>query len=64
MTIYVPWGLIAVAIVLYFTLSANKKSRLIKKERAESLKNVRQEYLQSILRDDKVDNTTIKVEDE
>jgi len=55
MTIYVPWGLIAIAIVLYFTLSANKKSRLIRRERAEILKNTRQQYLESMIASSKID---------
>jgi hypothetical protein len=61
MTVYVPGGLIAIAIVLYFTLSANKKSRLRKKERAETLKNIRQQYLKSMISSTKVDkeDTTI-----
>lgn len=61
MTIYVPWGLIAIAIVLYFTLSTNKKSRLIKRERAETLKSIRQQYLESIMSNSKIDkeDTTI-----
>jgi hypothetical protein len=65
MTIYVPWGLIAIAIVLYFTLSTNKKSRLIKRERAETLKSIRQQYLESMMSSSKIDkeDTTI-VKDE
>ena len=49
MTIYVPWGLIAIFIAFYFFYSARRKNQLRKEERQDRLKE-RQEELLTMLR--------------
>lgn len=45
MTIYVPWGAIAIFVVLFFFYSANRRNRLRKEERKERLQQMQDEML-------------------
>ena len=44
MTIYIPWGFIAIFVVLYFFYSVNRKNRLKKEERQDRLKEKQEEF--------------------
>lgn len=50
MTVYIPWGLIAIFISLYIFYEHNRRNRLRREERREELNNRRQEFLQKMLR--------------
>jgi hypothetical protein len=49
MTVYVPWGAIAIFVVLLFFYNVNRRNRLRKEERREKLEQM-QEDLLSMLR--------------
>lgn len=55
MTFYVPLGLIAIAVVLRFTIASNKQRRSFIKERKDSLNDIRQQYLASMISSGKID---------
>ena len=53
MTVYIPWGLIALFIVFYFSYSHNRRTRLRRQERKENLEYRNQELLDYLRRSKK-----------
>ncbi|HXS56471.1 MAG TPA: hypothetical protein VN726_10135 [Hanamia sp.] len=49
MTVYIPWGLIAIFVSLYIFYQSNRKSQLRREERREQLNNRRQELLEKLI---------------
>ena len=50
MTVYVPWGLIAIFISFYIFYEHNRRNRLRQEERREELNSRRQELLNQLVK--------------
>lgn len=53
MTVYIPWGLIALFVVFYFSYSHNRRTRLRRQERKENLNYRNQQLLDYLNRSKK-----------
>lgn len=62
MTVYIPWGLIAIGVALYYFYAYNRASRLRKEERREELNNRRQELLGRMIQIKKEENRNKEID--
>jgi hypothetical protein len=64
MTVYLPWGLIAIFIAFYIFYDHNHRSRLKREERRDELKVRRQELVNQLIKSKSKPNDGSEVIDE